>query len=433
MQNMSDNELDKLFKEAAEGFTPPEDTSAWKQMASMLDKAPIVTPGFWNWKSISTLTATGIIAVTATWFAVTNTEDKISKSTGQNGINSATQGVVQEQKEQPHPAGQGNLPPAQSLENKSSDVPAVTKANQKKDANLTDAEKSKNAESDRAKNEIISPETDNQFQGLEKSAPVVSVSSEADSQQNSNLIVPGISPVIIAEEKPIVASDSLNPAINEVRSDSLARDADAADKKDKTKSRGVISIKGTLSPDFSSVEFFSASKPGVNYGLLAGYAFNNRWSVYTGVISSRKLYATKDVEGSYDLDGHDYPIKELDGDCRIIDIPINVYYTFFPDRSFSLRAGLGFSSYIMRRENYVYRVDNYGDDAYYKQQVTGENNEWFKVMNVSVIVSKQFTSRFSAEFEPFVKAPLTGVGEGKVSLVSMGAFINLKYDLVIFK
>jgi hypothetical protein len=65
--------------------------------------------------------------------------------------------------------------------------------------------------------------------------------------------------------------------------------------------------------------------------------------------------------------------------------------------------------------------------------VKGENNEWFKVMNVSVLVSKKITNRLSAEFEPFVKAPLAGVGEGKVSLVSMGAFINVKYDLIIFK
>ncbi len=192
----------------------------------------------------------------------------------------------------------------------------------------------------------------------------------------------------------------------------------------------MISIKAVVSPDFSSVNFFSAGKTGINYGLLAGYSFNNRWSVYTGVISSKKLYDTKELEGtSYSWNGHNYPVKELDGDCRILDIPINVYYTFFPEHSFSLRAGLGFSSYIMRKETYVYCVDNYGADVYYAEQVTGKNNEWFKILNLSVAVSKKITNRWSAEFEPFVKAPLAGVGEGKVSLVSMGAFINLKFDL----
>jgi len=52
---------------------------------------------------------------------------------------------------------------------------------------------------------------------------------------------------------------------------------------------------------------------------------------------------------------------------------------------------------------------------------------------LSVAVSKNITNRLSAEFEPFVKAPLAGVGEGKVSLVSMGAFINLKFDVTLNK
>ena len=184
-----------------------------------------------------------------------------------------------------------------------------------------------------------------------------------------------------------------------------------------------------VSPDFSSVNYFSASKSGINYGALAGYTFNSRWSVYTGIISSKKLYTSKDIEKSYASGGHNYPVKKLDGDCRIIDIPVNVYYSFFPERSFSLKVGLGFSSYLMRMETYNYCVDNYGTNAFYEQRVEGENNEWFKILNFSVMAEKKLSNRLSAEFEPFVKAPLAGVGEGKVSLVSMGAFINLKFDL----
>lgn len=232
------------------------------------------------------------------------------------------------------------------------------------------------------------------------------------------------------------AVDSLKKELleNTPTDSALHGNTTSPDKKESTaKGSSRLTVKVALSPDFSSINFFSAGKTGWNYGVLAGYSFNNRWSVVTGVISSRKLYETTEVSGSYDFNGHEYPMKSLDGDCRIIDIPVNVYYTFFPERSFSMRAGLGFSSYIMRTENYRYCVDNYGHDAYYEQNVKGKNDEWFKVMNISVLVSRKMTDRLSVEFEPFVKAPLAGVGEGKVSLVSMGAFINLKYDLLIFK
>lgn len=417
MQNMSDNELDNLFKEAAEGFTPPQDASAWKQMAGMLDKNPVKPAGFWNWKTISAVTTAGLIAVTAVWFVATDNHETIAKTNEKNGSNNATQGVVQEPKEQTHPTGNEDLAPAQSVEDKSTGVHAVSKAESKNDKYPAAKEKSA-----RKRNNIPA---------IKDTEPPVITSEIQVSQTAALQTERNTTPVGIIEDKQTVASDSVKPEIVQTTvADSADNSVAISDKKeDKSKTRGVFSIKAVVSPDFSSVNFFSAGKTGFNYGLLAGYSFNNRWSVYTGVISSKKLYDTKEVEGSYNWDGHDYPVKEMDGDCRILDIPINVYYTFFPERSFSLRAGLGFSSYIMRKETYVYCVDNYGADAYYEQQVNGKNNEWFKVMNLSVVVSKEITNRLSAEFEPFVKAPLAGVGEGKVSLVSMGAFINLKFDI----
>ena len=37
MQNMSDNELDNLFKEAADGFTPPQDMTRTTTVPSRLE------------------------------------------------------------------------------------------------------------------------------------------------------------------------------------------------------------------------------------------------------------------------------------------------------------------------------------------------------------------------------------------------------------
>jgi hypothetical protein len=428
MQNMSDNELDNLFKEAAEGFVPPQDESAWKQMTSMLDQHAVKTDGFWNLKTIAALTVTGVISIMAVWFAATGDQEIISKTSKTNGSNNATPGVVQELKEQTHPSGGENLAPAESMEDKNSGVHAISKAELEGEAK-NPATKGKVAQREMENTEP----SDNQQLRMSKKTETVAIIPD---QSVSQAVVPQAQRNAVhstVEDKLVVAGDSAKIA-SKTETDSADRVSEVVDKKGKKANQGgVFGIKAVVSPDFSSVNFFSASKSGFNYGLLAGYSFNNRWSVYTGVISSKKLYSTNNIEGSYNWDNHDYPVKELDGDCRILDIPINVYYTFFPERSFSLRAGLGFSSYIMRKESYVYCLDVYGDDTYYEQHVNGKNNEWFKVMNLSIAVSKKLANRLSVEFEPFVKAPLAGVGEGKVSLVSMGAFLNLKYDLIIFK
>jgi hypothetical protein len=499
MQNMSDKELDNLFKEAAEGFTPPQDEAAWKQMADRLDQHAVGTTSFWNWKTISAVTATAVISIMSVWF-VAGDQDKISKTQEKNESNNATQGVVQEQKEQAHPIGKQNLTAAQSLEDENDGAHAVDQTERKPDksqvtkdsqiaANSSKtaiAPQSSGKESDKREiansNQVNNQATNNNQVASNNNKTTItqqSLGKENDKIQITNLSAIAITkssgngssngitptndqvgesskrsetvmpmadestrevavskspsaPQVTANDKLLIAGDSVKPVTKQdTLVDSDEKITDTPDKKDtKTKARGVVSIKAVVSPDYSSINFFSAGETGFNYGLLAGYSFNNRWSVYTGIISSKKLYDTKEIEGSYNSNGHDYPVKELNGDCRILDIPINVYYTFFPERSFSLRVGLGFSSYIMREETYVFCVDNYGTDAYYAKQVSGENNEWFKILNLSVAVSKKISNRWSAEFEPFVKAPLAGVGEGKVSLVSMGAFINLKFDLI---
>lgn len=434
MQNMSDNELDNLFKEAAEGFKPPQDDSAWKQMATLLDKNPVKAP-LWNWKTVTGISTVGLLTITAVWYAATGDPQIISKTTKKHESNNATQGVVQEQEKPTHPTGKQNLPSTQSMEAKNYGIHALEKGEPKRGIDSAKKDETLRAiKPGQQGDKEIRLRDDKKQLTSEKSTSIIATENfQAVPPREGRTIVP------VVENKLIVTTDSTQRAYTELKTDSAERISKNTDKKvtdrkeDETKPQRMVSVKAAVSPDFSSVNFFSAGKPGFNYGLLAGFVFNNRWSVYTGVIASKKMYATKDVEGVYNWGGHDYPMKELDGDCRIIDIPINVYYTFFPERSFSLRAGLGFSSYIMRKETYVYCVDNYGVDNYYEQQVNNKNKEWFKVMNLSVAISKKITNRWSVEFEPFVKAPLAGVGEGRVSLVSTGAFINLKYDLIILK
>lgn len=55
------------------------------------------------------------------------------------------------------------------------------------------------------------------------------------------------------------------------------------------------------------------------------------------------------------------------------------------------------------------------------------------MLNISMIVQKKLNNRFALELEPFLKAPLAGIGEGEVSLVSLGAFLNLHFDILIYK
>ncbi|HEY5748340.1 MAG TPA: outer membrane beta-barrel protein [Chryseolinea sp.] len=188
-------------------------------------------------------------------------------------------------------------------------------------------------------------------------------------------------------------------------------------------------VKLPVSPDFSSINYTTPGKPGINIGLLGEYSLSRHFSVSTGAIYSKKLYDSKDPDKSYSSGGWTAKASSLSGDCSVLDIPINVTYYIFPESKTSLFVTLGSSSYIMLKESYVYTVWANQKDYQYEENFSHKNNEWFSMLNISIGVQRRIGEHFFVQAEPFLKAPMSGVGEGKVNLVSTGVFFSLKYKL----
>src|SRR5262245_27507207 len=102
---MSDNELDNLFKEAADGFKPPQDSSAWEDMAKRLDEVGSTTAtAFWNWKVISSLVVVGITGVAVVWYL---SLQGIGQQQPQDAL---AEGALAERKSETLPAQQPSVP-----------------------------------------------------------------------------------------------------------------------------------------------------------------------------------------------------------------------------------------------------------------------------------------------------------------------------------
>ncbi|HTF18027.1 MAG TPA: outer membrane beta-barrel protein [Chryseolinea sp.] len=186
-------------------------------------------------------------------------------------------------------------------------------------------------------------------------------------------------------------------------------------------------VKLAISPDFSSIDFGGAGKTGLNVGPIVEYGISPRFSVSTGAIWSKKLYNQENPEKSYGQGGYPAYANMLNGDCRILDIPLNVTYYVLPGRKTNLFVTVGSSSYIMLDEEYVYTVTRNNRDYEYVENYSNKNNEWFSMLNLSVGVQHQVGKRWFVQGEPFLKAPMKGIGEGKVNLVSAGVFVSVKY------
>jgi hypothetical protein len=207
--------------------------------------------------------------------------------------------------------------------------------------------------------------------------------------------------------------------------------------KSATQTQRGLSIRLVVAPDLSTIGLKNFSRPGTNFGVMLEYRLASRWSVQAGIIQSTKVYRAQASEYNPQAKWMIDPLS-VDGRCNMLDIPVNVRYDFalrprtdgrLPSRWFM--SG-GVTSYIIKQEDYTF---NYADP--YNPHIYPNMREWsgssgnfgFSQLNLSVGYERAFNRRLSWQVEPFIKAPLRGVGNYGINLLSTGAFFSIRYKL----
>lgn len=431
---MSDQELDNLFKDASGKLDTPFDASDWQKMETLLDAKGTVQPSFWNWKKYTWVTVFFItsVALVELWSvnqyddqrtAHASIVDEKAISTSEDDSTDASVEMV---------AGQAKT----KVDEKNTSVSVKQQyAVQQKEM------RDKHVTNEREKSPIEKREQDDQkyskrFTSTSKPQDLRSNDAEIKKVINNEEVSAQLNGKNQADNPQRISLEEVSqhssakedssdlPIVNHVVSSDSTKEELPKENKSLENNRS-FSLKLVLSPDFSSVGYFTPGKTGFNYGLMAEYAFGKHISVSAGGIWSKKLYTYKNIENySY---GQVQDGKTIDGDCRILDVPLNVNYYFNPGHRFTVYASVGLSSYIMFKESYNYDVVKNGYSYDYTTQVKRKNNEWFKMSNLSIGLQYQLKKQWALQIEPFVKAPLSGIGEGHYKLVSSGIFTNIKY------
>jgi hypothetical protein len=183
-----------------------------------------------------------------------------------------------------------------------------------------------------------------------------------------------------------------------------------------------------LSPDFNSIENLGKMALGGSVGLLFEYKISKKLVVQTGMTYSKKSYIGDFGYYHNWSDWKNYhPSRptEVDGGCKVIDVPINLRLNLFQKPNQTWFVSSGISSYWMVNESYTYmyawspsKTADWSDDSKY----------YFSVLNFSVGLERQISKRFSLQVEPYLKTPLKNVGRGGVNLYSSGVLFSTKYE-----
>ncbi len=246
--------------------------------------------------------------------------------------------------------------------------------------------------------------------------------SSVKEDNKQELIAEAVTPK--TEDKQTVAPiDSLLP---DKKSEVLAHNNESATKI--TGKRSALTLSIMAAPDISSSNLNVDTKISSNIGVLATYAITDKISVTTGAVYSRKLYNYGGIGSA----GTAYMKNawQVNADCIVLDVPLNVNYTFLKRRNFSVGVNSGLSSYFMLNEKYKYITGPQGGTQKVTElEIKNQNQHIFGVANLSLSFERRITNSLSFGVQPFIKLPLTGIGNGNARLRSTGVAFSLNLGL----
>ena len=181
-------------------------------------------------------------------------------------------------------------------------------------------------------------------------------------------------------------------------------------------------------PDFSAVKLQSMKKIGFNYGFLLGYKLTNKLSIETGLLQDKKYYSTNgkyfSVKELYVGGGYNATIEYATGACKMLEIPLNITYTFRQKNTSSWFGSAGMSSYFMQHEDYVY--DLYHNGYRYPKAFDYDNKStaFFAVVNIGAGYTHKIGKIGDLRIEPYLRLPVSKIGTGNLPIQSGGVFIG---------
>lgn len=259
--------------------------------------------------------------------------------------------------------------------------------------------------------------------------------------------LPGLSQKIEMPEAVLNEKNSIQPSNNtnfiatpnelENKSDSVAppnqtkieKKTNDAGKKNRSASSNAFSIAFVTGTDISTIKYKYGNKPGLHAGILAGFHFNKKWSVHSGI-----LY----TQNNYKLKGSDYhppkhywtqyvKLETVEGYCRMWEIPLQLRYIVNSSATNKWFVSGGLSSYLMKKQQYEYAFkNNLGVTDKRTWQTDSSSNYMLSILHLSAGWEKPLGKRLNLQIEPYAKMPLKGVGFGNIRLSSFGMNFSLQ-------
>ncbi|MBV9960652.1 MAG: hypothetical protein JO072_00265 [Parafilimonas sp.] len=192
---------------------------------------------------------------------------------------------------------------------------------------------------------------------------------------------------------------------------------------------------GTLygSPEFSMVKFQKVSKPGYKIGVALGYRINNNFSIQLGLERDHINYYT---DGKY-FDKSGLHLKEtaalesVNASSKLTSVPVTLQYNLLNKKNGHLFTSLGANIVALTHtENYEYIVSKNGNENDVSRSFGSVTNpKYFTSINASIGYETKLFRQYNLNIEPYYQLPIRNIGVGNLPVTSFGVNIGIVKDL----
>lgn len=464
---MLDDEINKRIREAADQYHPAYDDKAWERMEQMLDEnlpqkrdrrrvlyflifAVLVCAGLLfifspRKKNPSPVSAsntisknepgkdsegTGLLPIESS--SKTNNHDSYDPAASRlNGKDNTTQ-------ETPNATGVANIDTNRKITSKNNDLNSRmnVKDNGNVGVNIENATMETNPVDNRDK-------TQGAGDMPIKNKPSVSVMAdnstkvaEANPVDNAgNITDSGELPIKNKSSAPILSENSIKTS-EANGTDSTKKENINPENRKLVKGSGKdakgekgfankFGISVSAGPDISGVSVSKIGKVTIAYGAGVSYELSGNFTLRTGFYIAKKIYSAGESDYHSNTVNYNY-LQSIDADCKVYEIPLVVNYNFGRVKKHNWFASAGLSSYLMKKENYVYYYKYPSGNTYDKSwSVSNKNKHYFSVLDLSAGYQYIVNKRISLSAEPYLRLPLSGIGAGKIKLNSGGVLFTV--------
>lgn len=190
-----------------------------------------------------------------------------------------------------------------------------------------------------------------------------------------------------------------------------------------------ISVAINFGPDFSSTAKLIGGKGNIALGMALNLSLSKKLSLQSGVNYGTKSYQAKSYEYTFKNPKSVYSIEEIDALCKVLEVPLRLSFLAVDREKTNISLNAGLSSYFMLKENYrfQYTAAAGGKERFVEER--NANQHYLSVVDLSATYYIKLKDKnLGLGLEPYVKIPLSGIGEGRVPLKSSGISLKLRYD-----